>query len=239
MQFSGKKVLVTGGTRGIGAAVASLFIELGAGVSITGRSSKKPDASPEGVRYYGVDFESPKSVEAFVELVKKENFDVLINNAGVNKIAVAEDVSIGDFDRIMQVNVRVPFLLSQAVLPGMARKGMGKIVNVTSIFGHVSKSKRVSYSTSKFALRGMTRTLALDYAKHNILVNAVSPGFIDTELTRQILSAEERNTLAQQTPVGRLGTPQEIAKVVAFLASDANSFITGQTILADGGFTSV
>lgn len=128
-------------------------------------------------------------------------------------------------------------MLSKTLAPNMAERRFGRIINISSIFGHVTRSQRIAYTTSKAALVGMTKTLATDYSARNVLVNAVGPGFIDTELTRRILTEEARQELMNQVPMGRLGTPEEIANVVTFLASAQNSFITGQHIIADGGFT--
>jgi len=139
---------------------------------------------------------------------------------------------------IQRVNVEVPFLLSKAVVSGMAKRQWGRIVNITSIFGTVSKSQRLSYSTSKFALHGMTCALALEYAKDNVLVNAVGPGVIETELTRNVLGKEGIDRVSKDIPIGRLGQPEEVARLVAFLAGEDNSYLTGQQIIIDGGYTS-
>lgn len=246
IDFLNKRALVTGGTRGIGAAIAAKLLELGAEVVATGRNQQileelqiRAHRADLSLKYIAVDFADQKSVSSMLAKIESQSFDVLINNAGINKIDLAEDIKDSDWDRIQQVNVKVPFLLCRALAPKMAKRGYGRIVNVTSIFGQVSKSKRLSYSTSKFALMGLTKALALDYAKQNVLVNGLAPGLIDTELTRGILTEEQRQELIALTPMGRLGTVEEIACVAAFLASDSNSFITGQNIVVDGGFTSV
>lgn len=245
IDFSGQTALVTGGSRGIGAAIARLLADSGATVIATGTSLERlsalqrdADAAGLKLRYERVDFADSGDAEAFAQRIAAEPVDVLINNAGINKIALAGEVDMQDWDRIQRVNVRAPMLLCRALAPRMAARGYGRIVNVTSIFGHVSRARRIAYSTSKFALLGLTRTLALDYAAGNVLANALAPGFIDTEMTRSILSAAERAELVAAVPLGRMGNEEEIARAAVFLASSANSFITGQSIIADGGYTS-
>jgi 3-oxoacyl-[acyl-carrier protein] reductase len=216
-------------------ALVEAFLKAGAAVITTGRDSKKVQIRK--CKFIEVDFTSEKSVNDFLKQIAKEKIDILINNAGINKIALTGDVSMKDWDEVQQVNVRVPMLLCKTLAPQMAKRGFGRILNISSVFGVVSKSKRVSYSTSKSALNGLTRAVALDYAAHGVLVNALAPGFIDTDLTRKILSKKDIEHMVSLVPMGRLGTPEEIAASSLFLASPLNSFITGQVIVADGGFT--
>ena len=163
---------------------------------------------------------------------------MLINNAGVNKIDSIQDITEDDWDWINNVNLRGPFLLTREVSKIMQRQDSGRIVNIASIFGVVSKAKRVTYSTAKWGLVGFTKAVALDLAPYNILVNTVSPGFVDTELTRRILGENEIKKLLESIPQKRLADVGEIAKTVLFLSSDHNTYITGQNIIVDGGFTS-
>lgn len=231
------KALVTGGTRGIGAAIALLLADSGYDVTITGTSATgKPLAK---CKFLQADFVDTRQTASFADRIAKEDFAVLINNAGINKIGDLESYSEKDFLSIQQVNVTAPFLLCKAVLPGMRKMKYGRILNITSVFGSVSRPGRSAYSTSKFALFGMTRALALEVAVDNILVNCLAPGFIDTELTRGILGDKGMADMAQQVPQKRLGRPEEIAAVARFLVSAENSYMTGQTITADGGYTSV
>ncbi len=233
----GKTALVTGGTRGIGAAIAARLHADGAEVTTTGtRSNGKP---PPGCRYLSVDFSDRKAVEHFAAEIAGAGFDILVNNAGVNKIDPYAEIDLNDFDRIQQVNVRAPFLLCRAVLPGMKEKKWGRIVNVSSVFGKISKELRASYSTSKFALDGMTAALAAEVAAEGILANCVAPGFIDTDMTRKILGEKGMAELAARVPAKRLGRPEEIAAFVAWLAGPENTYISGQNIAIDGGFTRV
>jgi NAD(P)-dependent dehydrogenase (short-subunit alcohol dehydrogenase family) len=237
MLLDNKSVVVTGGTRGIGCAIAHVFKQANAEVLITG--THRP---PEGVRddeFYAVDFACQESTHEFVAFLSRKQPDILINNAGINVIDSFEDIHEDDFNRIHHVNVVAPFLFCRAVIPGMRAKGWGRIVNVSSIFGKISKSGRASYSTSKFALDGMTAALASEVAAYGILANCVAPGFIETDLTRQTLGEEKMREMAQQIPMGRLGKAEEIARFVHWLSSEQNTYLSGQNIAVDGGFTRV
>jgi len=229
--------LVTGGTRGIGFAIARKLYNEGAAVTITG--TKPGFTFPEGFLYKAVDFLDLETTKSFAEEVKELDIDILVNNAGINKISKFEDIDLNDFDKIQQINVRAPFLLCRAVIPGMKKRGWGRIVNISSIFGKVSKEYRGSYSASKFALDGMTAALAAEVAKDGILVNCVSPGIIDTELTRSMLGKKGMTEMISKIPIGRLGKAEEIASFVAWLAGPENTYIAGQNIAIDGGYTRV
>ena len=137
----------------------------------------------------------------------------------------------------MKVNVKAPFIISKHVMEDMKKNNWGRIINISSIWGTKSIEKRTSYTTSKAALIGMTKTFAIEGAKHNILVNSVSPGFTNTELTSKILSKKDRKELINKVPLKRMAKPKEIANIVAFLCSNLNTYITGQNIIVDGGFT--
>jgi 3-oxoacyl-[acyl-carrier protein] reductase len=186
-----------------------------------------------------VDFSDRARSEAFAAKVGGLGFDILINNAGLNKISPFENIDVADFDRIQEVNVRAPLLLCKAVLPSMRRKGWGRIVNISSIFGQITKEQRASYSSSKFALDGLTAALAVEVAADGVLANCVAPGVIDTELTRTVLGEQGMAQLASQVPMRRLGKAEEIASLVAWLAGTENTFLTAQNIVIDGGFTRV
>jgi len=169
----------------------------------------------------------------------REDFDILVNNAGISKIGPFDSIDPADFERIQQVNVYAPFLLMRSVVARMREKRWGRIVNIASIFGVVSRELRASYSASKFALDGMTAALAAEVATDGVLANCVSPGFIDTELTRNILGERGIAELVARVPMKRLGKPEEIAAFVAWLVSDENTYISGQNLIIDGGFTRV
>ena len=230
-----KLALITGGTRGIGAATADAFRESGHDVIVTGRSpnGKRPD----GCDYLACDFSNLAAVEALAEKAAGLGLAVLVNNVGINKVGPLAEYDGEDFARIQQVNVRAPFMLCQAVVPGMCKRGFGRIVNITSIWSVVSKAGRSAYSASKFGLFGLSRALALEVAAKNVLVNCVAPGVVDTELTRTVLGEKGIAELVDRIPLGRLARPEEIARYIRFLASEENTYMTGQNILVDGGFT--
>lgn len=231
-----KKALVTGGTRGIGLAVAQLFRRQGRGVVVTGRSSS--GKAPEGCDYMACDFSDSSALESFAREISKMGFDILVNNAGINKIGPVKDYKQEDFDRIQQINLRAPWRICQAVIPHMCEQSFGRIVNITSILGVVSKPGRSAYSSSKFGLFGLSRALALEVAKDNVLVNCLAPGYIDTDLSHQILGEKGMAEVIQKIPLGRLGKAEEIARAVGFLASEENTYMTGQNMVVDGGVLS-
>lgn len=238
LDFGGRRALVTGGNKGIGKAIALRLAASGADVTATGTDQSALDAlkGEANVTAVALDLTDEAALDAFLKNVG--GFDILVNNAGINRHALVGDLNLDDFDDIMRINVRGAVVLAKALVPGMAAKGWGRVINITSIFSSVAKSARASYATSKFALAGFTKALALDYAAKGVLVNAVAPGFIGTEMTQRMLGEKGIAEMTAQVPVGRLGTPEEVANLVAFLASAENSFITGQNILIDGGFTS-
>lgn len=233
--YEGQTVLVTGASRGIGNAIATLIKELGARV-ITVSTKNEFDGAVSD-EHYGVNFLVQEEMDAFIIDLAKKEIDVVINNAGVNKISPFVDIDFQDYNNIQTVNTVAPFRIMKAVLPGMEKRQYGRIVNISSIFGVVSKEYRASYSVSKYGLYGMTTALALEVAKSNILVNCVSPGFINTELTAKVLGEDGIEKMKEQVPVNRLGQPHEVAEFVSWVASKKNTYMTGQNIVIDGGFT--
>jgi len=234
--LAAKKALVTGGTRGIGRAIAAKLLDQGCEVVYTGRSDKTPLL---GATFQKVDFLDTASCETFLSQLRLMDFDILVNNAGINRIAPFAEIPLKDFDDILHVNLRIPFQITQALISGMAGRGWGRIVNVSSVFGHVSKAHRASYSASKFALDGMTAAIAAEYAKQGVLINCICPGFITTELTQDVLGKEGMKAIAETVPMLRLGKPEEIANAVSFLCSPENTYMSGQTMVVDGGFVRV
>lgn len=244
IDFTDKIVIVTGGTRGIGAAIAQAFRENDAQVIATGTDQKfieqlNSASKTPNLIYQHLDFTSRNSVDGFLSYIRElGKIHVLVNCAGVNKIDLIEEIAEEDWDWINAINLKGPFLLTRSVARLMKNAGYGRIVNIASIFGVVSKSKRAAYSTTKWGLVGFTKAIALDLASENVLVNAVSPGFVDTELTRKILGEDELNALIETIPMQRMAQAKEIAQTVLFLSSDSNTYITGQNIVVDGGYTS-
>jgi 3-oxoacyl-[acyl-carrier protein] reductase len=235
--LDGKTALVTGGTRGIGAAIADRLHDDGATVTVTG--TRPHGVVPEDCNYLSIDFSDAAKTEAFSKRVAGMGFDILVNNAGINIIAPFAEIEYADFEKIQHVNVTAPFLLCKAVVPDMTKKGWGRIVNISSIWGTISKEHRAAYSASKFALDGMTAALSAEVACKGILANCVAPGFVDTKLTRRVLGEKGMREIAQQVPIKRLGQPSEIAALVSWLVSPENTYISGQNIVIDGGFTRV
>jgi|7_EtaG_2_1085326.scaffolds.fasta_scaffold00315_5 3-oxoacyl-[acyl-carrier protein] reductase len=224
--FEGKTVLITGASRGIGKEISKDFKDLGANV----------------LSFNSADYDLSKEIELnkFIKYINEQpKIDICINNAGINRINNIEDILERDYDDIMHVNTKAPFLISQAVCSKMKKNNYGRIINVSSIFGHCTKEKRSCYTTSKFALVGMTKSMAVEMAQYNVLINSVAPGFTATELTQKILGEKGIKEMSFQVPMRRLAQPEEISKVVIFLASDFNTYITGQNIIVDGGFVNV
>ena len=240
IDMNGQRALVTGGTRGIGRAIVETLTGCGAQVTATGTNRELLallECLPSVTTLY-LDLASAAPDDDVFRQLSSDRYDVIVNNAGINFHALVGEIDIGEFDRMMNVNLRGAVMLCRAVVPGMAERGYGRVVNLTSIFSEVSKTRRAGYATSKFALKGFTKTLALDYATRNVLANSIAPGFIRTEMTERMLGARGIEEMVSLVPVGRLGTPQEVATLVTFLASPLNTFVTGQNIVIDGGFTS-
>lgn len=224
--FTGKTrhlALVTGGNRGIGKAIVDELKKWGIAVLSPGRAE--------------LDLESAPSILKFIETHQNDGIDILINNAGINIINPIEKVTGEDWDQMVQVNLTAPFQLIQGFAPGMKTKKWGRILNISSIFGVVTKEKRSAYSVTKSGLNGLTRTSAVELGPLQILVNSLCPGYVDTDLTRKNNSPQEIAAITGTIPLQRMATTDEIAKLAVFLCSDSNSYLTGQSILMDGGFT--
>jgi len=245
IDLSTKTALITGATRGIGRAISDTFLDVGAKVILTGTNQDEIDllnAQNEysSVKWMVADFSTLESIDAFLEYLKKiGTIDICVNNAGINIIKPYEECSADEYQQLININLTAPFSLTQQLLPDMKNRGFGRIVNIASIWSKISKPGRSLYAISKTGLMGFTRSLAVEHAAENILVNAVSPGFTLTELTAQSLSADEMKSLSEQIPVGRFAEPNEIAQTVLFLCSEMNTYLTGQNIVVDGGFTIV
>jgi NAD(P)-dependent dehydrogenase (short-subunit alcohol dehydrogenase family) len=220
--MNGKTALITGASRGIGNAIAQLFQEQGVQLLTPARID--------------LDLSTNDSVDRYCSSISQP-VDIIVNNAGINILAAADEFTDTELAEMLQVNLVAPMRLLSALSPGMAQRGYGRIVNISSIWSGVSKPRRFLYSTTKAGVNGMTRALAVELASSGVLVNAVAPGFVNTELTKQNNSEEAIGQISASIPAGRLAEPREIAEVVAFLCSERNSYLTGQTIYVDGGFT--
>ena len=214
--------LVTGASRGIGAAIATQLEQDGCRVLTPSRSE--------------MDLTSSSSVEQYLTNLS-EVVDILVNNAGINQIATLDKLDLANVTNTLQVNLLAAFQLTQSLSMGMQQRKYGRIVNISSLWSVVTRAGRTSYAMSKTAINGMTRSMAVELAPFNVLVNAVAPGYVLTDLTRQNNSAEEIEKIAQTIPIKRLAIPEEIANLVAFLCSPKNTYLTGQTIIVDGGYS--
>jgi 3-oxoacyl-[acyl-carrier protein] reductase len=184
-----------------------------------------------------MDLEQSQSIEAYLEAQSDKQIDILINNAGVNFLKTIEAVDTATWSRMVQINVTSALRLVQTFAPGMRERGWGRILNISSIFGSVTKESRVAYSMTKAALDALTRSAAVEFGPGGVLVNSVAPGYVDTELTRQNNTAAALAAIKEAIPLRRLAQAAELARVATFLVSEENTYLTGQTIVVDGGFT--
>jgi NAD(P)-dependent dehydrogenase (short-subunit alcohol dehydrogenase family) len=219
---NGRTALVTGASRGIGAAVAARFAALGAAVLAPPRAE--------------LDLNNLHSIAAYVERLDTP-VDILVNNAGVNWPQSLAELGDEHLDETLRVNLAAPARLARGLAPGMVARGYGRVVNMSSVWALVSHEGRAAYAASKAGLVGLTRTMALELAPAGVLVNAVAPGYVATDLTRQNNSPAELAEIEALIPLGRLAEPEEIAELIAFLCSARNSYVTGQVLVCDGGYT--
>ncbi|MGE4511072.1 MAG: SDR family NAD(P)-dependent oxidoreductase [Sulfurimonadaceae bacterium] len=237
--FEGKKVLITGGTRGIGAEIAQAFLDAGAFVVVTATNALRPRELDVQIHYETLHITQDgvwrKRVEEISE--KYDGFDICVNNAGINRVNKIYETQSQDIDDVLLLNLNAPLFIASIVSKKMKEKRYGHIINIASIFGVVSRSGRNPYTATKSGLIGATKSMALDLAEHNVFVNAISPGFVDTELTRRVLGEDGMREMLARVPLKKLAKVSDIAPMVLFLCSEYNSYITGQNIIIDGGFT--
>lgn len=245
MKLAGKVAVVTGGASGIGEFTVREMIEEGAKVVIADLNDnlgsklvQELNQEERQVAYIHVDVTKEDQVENMIEFAVSEfgKLDILFNNAGIGSLSPSAELPFEEWRKVLSVNLDGVFLAAKHAIKAMQKNGGGSIVNTASILGHVGQAQTAPYTASKGAVVNLTRTLAVEYAKDNIRVNAVCPGYIETPLLNQLDEAM-KNYLISLHPIGRLGKPEEIAKAVVFLASDDASFVTGSNLLVDGGYT--
>jgi len=235
--FKDRVVLITGGSRGIGKAIAESFSNDGATVIVTYKNAIDQNYfNSKNIKHFKCDVSDLKSVQEIVDTIIRvhSKIDVLVNNAGITKDKLLVRMSEDDWNTVIDTNLKGVFNMTKAVTRNMMSKRYGKIINITSISGIMGNPGQANYSASKAGVIGFTRAVAKELASRNINVNAVAPGIIETEMTDKLSEDAKQNYLSS-IPLNRFGKGEEIAKVVKFLASDDSSYITGQTICADGG----
>jgi len=239
INLKNKKVLITGATGGIGKALVSKFSSLDANILATGTKNEKLDLLKKefpNINILKFDISEHPKIEEFIENVFSQltGLDVLINNAGVNLDNLSLRMTHEQWKKVIDINLGSTFLLTKYAIKKMLKNKYGRIVNITSIVGHTGNLGQANYSASKAGIIGMSKSLAIEYAKKNITINCVSPGFIQTKMTDNILE-NIKAVLTSKIPMSRLGSGEDVANTVAFLSSDAASYITGETIHVNGG----
>jgi 3-oxoacyl-[acyl-carrier protein] reductase len=242
----GRVAIVTGGGRGIGRAIAGRLAGKGANLAISYRSNEiAAEEAAQKVRAAGVrcelfkgDVSSPEDVEALFTGVRDAfgRVDILVNNAGITRDNLVMRMNEGEFDDVLRTNLRGTYLCTRAALRPMIRARWGRIVNVSSVVGLVGNAGQANYAASKAGIIGLTKSVAREVAQRGITVNAVAPGYVETELTGG-LPEKVKEQIREQIPAGRFGEPEEVAEVVAFLVAEEAGYVTGQTIAVDGGMT--
>lgn len=247
MLLEGKKALVTGGTRGIGKAIAAAFAKNGASVIIFGTNEEKAKLAIEEFKtqsvsnnqtfdYKIVNVADHNRVMEAIEKIHKEwsKLDIVVNCAGVTRDNFLMKMSEQDWDEVLDVNLKSVYNICHAIIKPMLKARSGKIINITSVIGLTGNAGQVNYSASKFGLVGFTRSLAIELAKRGICVNCIAPGFIDTDMTSALTEAQKEEIL-KKVPMQKLGRPEDIADAALFLASSMSDYVTGQVITVDGG----
>ncbi len=243
-RLDGRRALVTGAGRGIGLAAASALAEAGAHVTLAARTRAEIEAAAEAIRARGQSADAlaldvTDVAACRTALASRPPYQVLINNAGMNRPKMLADVTLEDFDAIMALNVRAAFFMAQTVAMRLVEAKLpGSIVNISSQMGHVGAARRTVYCTSKHAMEGFTKAMAIELAPHNIRVNSLGPTFLETPMTRPFFENKAfRDEVLSKIKLGRLGQLEELTGAIVFLASDASSLMTGSALVLDGGWT--
>jgi len=243
-RLDGKRALVTGAGRGIGLTAAAALAEAGAHVTLAARTKKEIEEAADAIRARGqqaaaltLDVTDLPAMQAAIG--RAEPFQILVNNAGTNRPKLLMDVTVEDFDVIMGLNVRAAYFVAQAVARRLLEAKLpGSIINVSSQMGHVGAARRTVYCTSKHAMEGFTKAMAIELAPHNIRVNSLGPTFLETPMTRPFFANKAfRDEVLGKIKLGRLGQLEELTGAIVFLASDASSLMTGAALVLDGGWT--
>ncbi len=239
INFKNKKILVTGATGGIGKALVQKFVSLEGNVLATGTKTEKLDALKKefpNINVLKFDISDHSKIEEFIENVSSQlvGLDILVNNAGINMDNLSLRMKDEEWKKVIDLNLGSTFFLCKYGIKKMLKNKYGRIVNITSVVGHTGNLGQSNYAASKAAIIGMSKSLAIEYAKKNITINCVSPGFIQSKMTDGIVESIKA-VLTSRIPMAKLGKGEDVANTVAFLSSDAASYITGETIHVNGG----
>jgi len=240
INLENKNIILTGATGGIGASIADTLINLKSNLIVTGTNEKKlEELKHKHPKIISIkqDISAHDELEGFIDKCSQElgdKIDVLINNAGITKDNLTIRMNKDEWDKVIDINLTSTFLLTKHTIKKMLKKKTGKIINITSVVGHTGNLGQVNYSASKGGILSMSKSLSLEYAKKNITVNCIAPGFIETAMTAKI-NEEYKSQLKSKIPLDKFGTPQDIANCAAFLCSDLSNYITGETIHVNGG----